>query len=105
MEKKPRILLCWGYYRQGWVEVFEKLNDQFDFHYLFWMRKEEEKESYTDCPKYYWTDFKSGGSILRKIKPEKVLFMGVNNLQSVGLLLACKRKRITTYVMQHGIFH
>lgn len=105
MDKKPRVLLCWGYYRQGWIEVFEKLNDQFEFHYLFWMTKEEEKESYTDCPKYYWTDFKSGREILRKIKPGKVVFMGVNNLQSVGLLTACKRKGVKTYVMQHGLFH
>ncbi len=105
MKKKPRILLCWGYYRKGWIEVFEKLNDDFEFHYLFWLGKEMERESFTDCPKYYWEDFKSGYDVLRKIQPEKVVLMGVNNLVSVGLQFACRSKNIKTYVMQHGLFH
>jgi CDP-glycerol glycerophosphotransferase (TagB/SpsB family) len=105
MTKKKKVLLCWGYYRKGWIEVFEKLNNDFEFHYLFWLSKEMERESFTDCPKHYWEDFRSGHDILKKIKPEKVVFMGVNNLVSIGLQFACKREGVPTYVMQHGLFH
>ena len=105
VKRKPRILLCWGYYRKGWIEVFEKLNDDFEFHYLFWLTKEDELEIYTECPRHYWEDFKSGQDILRKIQPDKVVFMDVNNLVTLSLQFACKRKSINTYVLQHGLFH
>jgi CDP-glycerol glycerophosphotransferase (TagB/SpsB family) len=105
IKNRPRVLLCWGYYRKGWIEVFEKLNPHFEFHYLFWLGKEMERESYTDCQKHYWEDFTSGQDVLKKLRPAKVVFMGVNNLVSIGLQFACTRKKIPTYVMQHGLFH
>ncbi|MDF2379963.1 hypothetical protein JMG10_00690 [Nostoc ellipsosporum NOK] len=103
--RKPVILLCFGYHRKGWIEIFEKLNDVFEFHYLFWVYPEMELASYTDCPKHYWADYRNAQDLLNKIRPEKVVMMGTESLLNLALLFTCRRRKIPTYVMQHGLFH
>jgi CDP-glycerol glycerophosphotransferase (TagB/SpsB family) len=102
---KPTILLCWGYHRKGWIEIFESLSDQFDFHYLYWIHKEQEPASFTTCPVHYWSSFSSANQILSVIKPSKVIFIGSNSLLAIGLMRACVRQKVPTFTMQHGLFH
>src|SRR5829696_6367648 len=97
---KPTILLCWGYHRKGWIEVFERLNDQFNFHYLYWVKKEQEPANHTNCPVHYWSSFGSAKDILVTVKPTKVVFMGSNSLLAIGLIRACAARNIPTYTMQ-----
>lgn len=103
--KKPVILLCFGYHRKGWIEIFEKLNDVFEFHYLFWIYPEMELASYTDCKKHYWADFKNAQQLLNNIRPEKVVMMETDSLLTLALLFECRYRKVPTYVMQHGLFH
>lgn len=104
-QDKPVILLYWSYHRSGWVKVFEELKADFNFIYLCYLSKEHEIASYTDSPKVYWSDFKNINDILVRIKPDKVVFMGMDGPLSILLNAACKKQAIPTFFLQHGIFH
>jgi len=102
---KPKILLCWPYHRQHWVSVFNLLKNDFDFVFLNWADSSFEINSYTDCAKTYWLNYKNIQQLVEEIKPDKVVFMGVDNPLTILLNHYCKKKHIPTYMMQHGIFH
>lgn len=99
---KKKILLCWGYNRQNWIENFENLNDQFEFIYLFYLEKSEEAEVYTNNKIIYYTDYKTPKKLLNYVKPYKVVFMGLDGLVSIALNIQCIKLGITTYYMAHG---
>ena len=99
-----RVLLCWGYHRRGWIAPFEQLNREFDFHYLFYLSKEEEERSYTDQPRHYWNEFRTAQEILDRIKPDRLVFMSLSGLRPIALNMAARRRGIPTFVFQHGYF-
>lgn len=101
-EGKPKILLCWGYERPGWIKYFERLNNDFEFIYLYYYRKEDETLVYTDNQRIYFTDFKSPFEILKKFRFSSVIFMGLDGWLSVAINLAARQLNIRTYIMMHG---
>lgn len=103
--KKPTILLIWGYHRKGWVEPFEKLNDKFDFVYIYYLKKPKEEISFTHSKKIYWFDYSNPYEILFEIKPDKVVFMSIDKANTVALNIACKYSKIPTFIFQHGLFY
>jgi len=105
MISKPRILLYWGYQRKAWVEPFERIRDQFDFHYLYYIDKKEEQQVFSDLPKHYWSDFKNAQQLLDKIKPDKLIFMGITGSHCIALNYVARKRGIFTAVVQHGLFH
>lgn len=103
--KKLKILLVWGYHRKGWIEPFEKLKNDFDFVYMHYLQKPEKEVKYTDCPTYYWMDYKNPYQLLDSIQPDRVVFMGIDRSNSMALNMVCKHKKIQTFVLQHGVFY
>ncbi len=103
--KKPTILLIWGYHRKGWVEPFVRLEADFNFQLLYYLKQPEEEENFTNFPTHYWLDFSSAKAIIEEVKPDKVVFMSAEGIPSTALNAACKRKGIPTIVLQHGLFH
>ena len=99
---KPVILLCWGYNRPGWIKYFEQLNDDFEFIYLFYMYPDEEKAVYTSNKRIYYTQYNSPLTLLRKNKISKIIFMGMDGWQNIGINIAAKRLGIPAYYMMHG---
>jgi len=100
--KKSKVLLCWGYNRKSWIEYFEKIKHEVDFTYLFFYSRKDEDACYTDVEiRYYW-DFKSAKEILRLLRPEKVIFMGLEGWHCIALNIECKRASIPTFYMVHG---
>lgn len=102
--KRSRVLLCWGYYRKGWIAPFEELNGELDFHYLFHLTKDEEERSYTQQPRHYWNDFRSAQEVLDEIEPDSVVFMSLSGLRVIALNMVARRRGIPTFVFQHGYF-
>ena len=102
--KKPKILLVWGYHRKGWVEPFVRLETDFEFELLHYLKKPEQEENFTNFPTHYWLDFSSAKAIVNAIKPDKVVFMSAEGIPSTALNAVCKRKGIPTIVFQHGMF-
>jgi hypothetical protein len=102
--RRSRVLLCWGYYRRGWIAPFEELRDEFDFHYLFHLSKEEEECSHTKQPRHYWNEFGAAQEILDEVKPDKLVFMSLSGLRPIALNMAARRRAIPTFIFQHGYF-
>jgi hypothetical protein len=101
-----RLLLCWGYHREGWIRPIEGLRDRFEVHYLFYRsRAEEEAEgAKTDAPRLYWGDFKTAVQILDRVRPNAIVFMALDGAWSIALNAAARRRGIPTFVLQHGHF-
>ena len=100
---KPTVLLCWGYHRSGWNEIFERLKDHFQFHYLFFFSPRLARGDAPDAPVHFWTDFPSGFDVLDGIKPGLIVFMGLDGLQTVSLNIAARNRRVPTLLLQHGL--
>ncbi len=100
----PRVLLCWGYHRRGWVAPFEQLGDSFDFQYLFHLSKEEEEGVCTDQPRHYWDEFRDAHEILERIRPDRIVFMSLTGLRTIALNMAARRHGVPTFILQHGYF-
>jgi|GEM_PF-2988920 len=102
LTKKKRILLCWGYNRKNWIDFFESLNSDFEFVYLFYMYPDEETNVYTENRRIFYTQFSTPKKLLNEIKPDKVVFMGLDGLQVMALNIQCKKTGIPTFFMAHG---
>lgn len=104
--KKRKILLCWGYHRQGWLHAFKALQDDFEFYYLFYLSKPENEINHSGTESIlYWTDFSSAQDIINQIKPHKIVFMGIDSINTIALNIIAKKRGIETLVLQHGMFH
>lgn len=98
-----RILLVWGYSRIGWIEPFLKLKDTFEFIYLSYIYEEQDNVKDLDINRIYWNNYTNAQELLRKVAPDKIVFM--DNYSSYPLVLStvAKIKNIPTYSAQHGI--
>jgi hypothetical protein len=105
MSSKPRILLYWGYQRKAWVEPFERIRDQFELSFLYYINKEDETEIHSDLPKHYWSDYPNAQTLLSELKPDKILFMGITGSHCIALNYVARKRGIFTAVVQHGLFH
>lgn len=94
--------MSWGYNRRNWIEPFEALNNDFEFVYLFYMRPDDEGQVFTANRRIYYRDFRSPADLLNRILPDKVIFMGMDALQTIAINIECKRRNILTFVMVHG---
>ncbi len=97
--------MCWGYHRRGWVAPFERLNHEFDFHYLFHLNEQDEESSYTSQPRHYWDEFQTAQEILDRLEPDRIVFMSLAGLRSISLNMTARRRGIPTFILQHGYFH
>lgn len=103
---KPKILLCWGYHRKGWVKVFNSLSDHFDFSYIFYISKPNDEINFAEKSSiYYWKDFANAQDIINKINPGKIVFMGIEGSNTIALNITAKNLGIETLYLQHGMFH
>lgn len=103
--KRPTVLLIWGYHRKGWLHGLLPIEKYFNFVFLFFFEKDESEINYTSSKTIYWNQFSSAQDLLKKIEPEKVVFMGLTGINSIALNIVAKNNKIPTYIIQHGQFH
>src|SRR5690606_18725262 len=103
-KKKPVILWCWWYDRKDLVIPLLPVMAAAENHFLFYRFAEQEKLDF-EIPgsRYYWTEYKSPFHLLKAIKPDKVVFMGIENMLTIALLSACRRMEIKTFYLAHGL--
>lgn len=104
MSQKPVILLCWGYERKAWVELFESLRTDFDLVYLYYRNKQEDGIPTMIDRRIYWDDYKSAHEIINDIKPSKIVFMSISSGYGIALNMAARRAKVPTLILQHGLF-
>lgn len=102
---KQKILLCWNYERQSWIDQFEEIFKEEDYFFLNFFSRNQELENFAKAKVFYWEDFKSIDHVLKVTDPRIVVFMGLDGPYTLLLNYVCKQKGIPTYFLQHGIFH
>lgn len=102
---KVRLLVNFGYYRKQWIDPFERLKDQFELVYLFYIHPSQESQVYTNEKIIYWSEFKGGYDLLNQISPDRIVFMDVTSGLAIALNLAAGKTGVPTFMLQHGLYH
>lgn len=73
-------------------------------HFLFYRFPDQEQLNF-DLPgkRHYWTEYSSPYYVINAIRPDKVVFMGIENMLTIALLSACRKKQVKTYYLAHGV--
>lgn len=103
MGDKKRILLNWDITRPDLLEPFLEIKSDLEFIVL-WRSKKAGSETNHPFEEIYYDDFKTPYEVLKKTRPDKVLFFNINSFPQVALNLAAKNIGIPTYTMHHGIY-
>lgn len=103
MGDKKRVLLNWDTTRLDLLQPFIELKEDFEFIAL-WRGKAPGTAIAHPFKEIYYEDFQTPYEVLRKIKPDKVLFFNINSFPQIALNLAARNKGIPTYTMHHGIY-
>ncbi|MGZ4056482.1 MAG: polysialyltransferase family glycosyltransferase [Bacteroidia bacterium] len=101
--KKKKILLNWDYTRNDLLIPFLDMKNDFEFIFIYKYDPEREEIKKFPFQIIFWNDFKDPYSLLRKIEPDKIIFHDIESFHQVALCIAAKNKKITTYVLEHGI--
>lgn len=105
MEKK-KVLLVWWYDRVDLIEPFLSMQDEVEFTVLFYRFPEQEDKKIAEklpFRRIYWLDYFSPYSILKEVKPEKVLFFGNESTVTISLIAAANIMKIDTCYLSHGL--
>ena len=105
MSDLPKILFIGDYCRQDYISLLSDTKEHATIYFLFYASsKEESNKGYkTYGQAIYWQQFKDVFSLLRSIKPAKVVFLYIESYNHVVLNLACRQAGISTYQLEHGL--
>ena len=102
--KNLKILLIVPPNRKDFYSQLEKIT-RADIYILWYVGK---KDSKTDelLPfikgQYYWRDYLTPYKLLRKIKPERIIFFEIIDLRQIALIIAARSMRVITFYLEHG---
>lgn len=99
-----RVLFNFGYYRKGWIAPIESLGPEIEIIYIFYISKEQERESFTNHRVVYWDDFTSAQHLLDELSPDSIVFMSIDSLYSISLNYVARERGVSTFILQHGVY-
>jgi len=101
-----KILLVWPYHRKDWIKVFTVAGDDFEFSFLSYIDASLDRIDHELRPErtFYWSQFVDGYTVLKQLKPEKIIFMSIDSGLSIALNYAARKLKVPTYILQHGIY-
>lgn len=101
-----RILAIWPTHREDWILPFKALSNQFEFIFLSGISHDTEKENFVQdfAQTIHWSDYNSAQDLLAQIKPDKLVFMSVDNGLNIALNVNAIQQNLPTYILQHGIY-
>jgi len=74
--------------------------------YILWHVRKKDSEADEILPfakgQYYWTDYITPYTLLKKIKPDKIVFFEIIDLRQIALIIAARSKNIKTLYLEHG---
>ena len=101
---KPVILWCWWYDRQDLIQPLLPIIEKADNYFLFYSFSGQEHLTFKlPGKRVFWTQYKSPYEVISGIKPDKVVFMGIENMLTIALLSASRKKGIPTLYLAHGV--
>lgn len=106
-QRQPkRLLLCWEYHRRVWREPFDRLEARHGvaLHFLAFRTEDEELPGgdRLQHPRSFWRDYPDARSVIARIEPDEIVFMGLDGAWSIALNHVARRRGIPTVVLHHG---
>jgi hypothetical protein len=100
-----KILLIVEPERTDWYYYFE--SDTSNEYVLLWYESRSDippfvKEKSFFKEVYYWSAFISPDELLRKIKPDRIVFFEILDQRQIALLVAANKKAVKTFYLDHG---
>jgi hypothetical protein len=101
-----RILVNWYYDRPDLTQHLLNLSDE--AHIIFLAKhlrekSEENKFAGKNVSIAYWSEYNSPYQLLNILQPDLIVFHDIEAFNQIALNIAARNKKITTYVLQHGI--
>ena len=81
-----------------WVFLFHYKPDKNDNTSEFQTRYPNNNISHV-----YWKDFLTPFMLLKKTKPDKIIFFEINDTWQIPLVIAAKKTKTTTFFIEHGV--
>lgn len=100
---KKKILVYWYYGRKDLLVPFISLQETFDWVFICYGDKVYDPVVDFPFPRYYWDEFHSPKALIKKIKPDAIIFLELSNMYSLSLNIYAKIKQIPTYILEHGL--
>ena len=51
---------------------------------------------------FCWTQFSTPNDLLKKIKPDRIVFFEIIDLRQIALIVSARHKNIPTFYLEHG---
>jgi hypothetical protein len=88
-------------------DFYSELKDftRADF-YILWHVLEKDSKPGEELPlvkgQYYWSDYFTPYVLLKKIKPDRIIFFEIIDLRQIALIIAARSMNVTTFYLEHG---
>lgn len=103
-DKKLKIILIVQPNRK---DFYSELKDweNADIYILWHVRQKDSKTD--ELPQfvkgqYYWGNYLTPYRLLRKIKPDRIVFFEIIDLRQIALIIAARSNRVSTFYLEHG---
>jgi hypothetical protein len=74
--------------------------------YILWHVRKKDSTSDKLLPfikgQYYWGDYITPYKLLKKTKPDKIVFFEIIDLRQIALIIAARSMKISTFYLEHG---
>jgi len=74
--------------------------------YILWHVREKDSKPGELLPfvkgQYYWGDYFTPYVLLKKIKPDRIIFFEIIDLRQIALIVAARSMNVTTFYLEHG---
>jgi hypothetical protein len=101
-----RILIISNPERKDFYDyIVERLGDEHELFLLWHYKKSENKSSpYSHSLHFlFWRDYFTPKQLLKKIKPDRVLFFEEIDFWQIPLIIACHKYKTTSFFIEHGV--
>jgi hypothetical protein len=103
-EKKLKIILIVPPNRKDFYNQLKDIRGA-DI-YILWHAREKDSKSDELLPfikeQYYWSNYLTPYSLLKKIKPDRIVFFEIIDLRQIALIIAARSKKVKTFYLEHG---
>jgi len=103
-EKRLKILLVVPPNRKDSYSQLKNINDS--NIYILWHVRKRDAEFDEILPfvadQYYWGDYRTPYKLLRKIRPDRIVFFEIIDLRQIALIIAARSTGVKTFYLEHG---
>ena len=100
-----RILIVVEPGRKDWYNYIRK--DNRDTYILLWHEGKGDIPEWVKSDEffsevYYWNQFFTPGILLKKIRPDRIVFFEIIDQRQIALIVTANRKGVKTFYLEHG---